>query len=310
MSRVSSDEIMPLVSALGEQALSEQEESSEIVYDYSLTDLELFKAPADNVGIDHWASLLPPLLQGAGLGEGRTPLLNVDLGPQEGTIWVKDESRNPTGTHKDRLARCIASAVSWAGGRGIVVASTGNHALATAAYAVVADLECIAVLTEGAPHALRDALYAYGAEVIEAEWDERWRITRELVKQDGFASATNLNPSHHVGHPFGPEGYKTIAYEIVASMGNPEVVACPVGYGELMAGIVRGFEEMMLLGVIDSFPTVLGCESESRAPLARVAGLAEWTHQKVDALPTVASLLERRRPVTELGGRLAILGSQ
>lgn len=72
---------------------------------------------------------------GPGLGEGRTPLVELRPG-----VWVKDESRNPTWSHKDRLNRCAVSAAVGTGAVGVVVASSGNHGASAAAFAARAGL--------------------------------------------------------------------------------------------------------------------------------------------------------------------------
>jgi len=58
-------------------------------------------------GLRRWAALLPPLVAAADLGAGDTPLLEVPrlaaFTGHDGPIYVKDETQNPTWSHKDRL---------------------------------------------------------------------------------------------------------------------------------------------------------------------------------------------------------------
>ncbi|MGN6578332.1 MAG: threonine synthase [Nocardioides sp.] len=281
--------LMPLGPALGAAALDEQAECREVAYDLDGVDGTFPDRRGLNSSLEGWAELLPPLVIGGGLGEGGTPTFEITLpGVKGGSLIIKDESRNPTGTHKDRLARCIASGVAWAGGQGLVVASSGNHALAAAAYSAAAGLECVAVLARGAPAPLHAALELYGAEVIEVHRDDRWAITRKVVQTPGFASATNLHADFHVGHPFGSEGYKTIAYELVAELGLPGVVACPIGYGELVFGLVKGFAEMEQVGVTDGMPLIVGCETAARPALTAALQSRHWPPKAIEAAPTVA----------------------
>ena len=82
-------------------------------------------------------------------------------------------------------------------------------------------------------------------------------------------------------NPFGTEGYKTIAYELAAASdaGVLDHVLAPVGYGDLLAGIWKGYTELRRLRLVDAVPRMVGCQSESGDPLARAAkrGDAEIT---------------------------------
>ena len=81
--------------------------------------------------------------------------------------------------------------------------------------------------------------------------------------------ASNLT-RFHTGNPFGPEGYKTIAYELFAQLGGkvPGTVVLPTGYGELLFGVAKGFRELKQLGVTDQVPRILSAEPGVRGPLA------------------------------------------
>jgi threonine synthase len=81
--------------------------------------------------------------------------------------------------------------------------------------------------------------------------------------------ASNLT-RFHTGNPFGPEGYKTIAYELFAQLGGkvPGTVVLPTGYGELLFGVSKGFQELLRFGVSDRVPRILSAEPGVRAPLA------------------------------------------
>jgi threonine synthase len=71
-----------------------------------------------------------------------------------------------------------------------------------------------------------------------------------------------------VGHAFGPEGYKTIAYEIYQDLGVPAAVFVPTAYGELLFGIWKGFTELRRLGLTERLPRMYACQPTAAAPLA------------------------------------------
>ncbi|HTA74297.1 MAG TPA: pyridoxal-phosphate dependent enzyme, partial [Gemmatimonadaceae bacterium] len=80
------------------------------------------------------------------LGEGWTPLVQV-----EDRVWIKDESRNPTGSFK---ARGLAMAVSVAralGAKTLTAPSAGNAAGALAAYGARAGIPVVVAMPEDTP---------------------------------------------------------------------------------------------------------------------------------------------------------------
>ncbi|MEU7582180.1 pyridoxal-phosphate dependent enzyme [Streptomyces sp. NPDC041068] len=234
----------------------------EVDYAYDKVPADLFTtAPGRPRGHERWAPLLPPL-HAPGLGEGGTPLVRFGDG-----LWIKDESRNPTWSHKDRINRVTVSAAVGAGAEGIVVASSGNHGASAAAYAARAGLRCAVLTSTDTPPAVDAFLRAYGAVVLPVPVDARWPLLRRIVERFGYHPVSNVTPTH-TGHGFGPEGYKTVAYEIYAELGVPAAVFVPTGYGELLFGVWKGFAELVALGVTDRVPRVFGCEPAVGGPLA------------------------------------------
>ncbi|WP_210245184.1 threonine synthase [Martelella alba] len=245
----------------------------EIDYDYDAVDRRLFEQ-APGPGLDRWAPLLPPLAKGLSMGEGGTPLIAAEAFGRSigiaGNLYLKDESRNPTWSHKDRLNLCVVSAAIASGARGIAVASSGNHGAAAAAYAARAGLPCVVVTSGGMPPAFRDFLMSLGARVVVTPEDRRWPVLRRIVNETGFMPASNLT-RFHTGNPYGPEGYKTIAYELFLQLDHtvPDHILAPTGYGEMLFGVWKGFQELKRLGLVDRLPTIYACEPAIRGPLRR-----------------------------------------
>jgi threonine synthase len=69
---------------------------------------------------------------------------------------------------------------------------------------------------------------------------------RELVERDRLPCPSAASLETHTGHPFGPEGYKTIAYELYRQLGDrlPAAVFIPTAYAELLYGVWLGFKEL------------------------------------------------------------------
>ncbi|MGX1100147.1 threonine synthase [Amorphus sp. MBR-141] len=264
----------------------------QVDYDYGRVDPGLFdQAPLP--GLARWSPLLPPLAPGLSMGEGGTALIEApDLGRSlgfSGALHLKDESRNPTWSHKDRLNLCVVSAAVSAGAPGIAVASSGNHGAAAAAYAARAGMPCVVVISDGPQPSFRRFLTALGAHVVVTDQDRRWSVLRRLVDETGFMPASNLT-RFHTGNPYGPEGYKTIAYELFLQLGRrlPDSVLVPTGYAELLFGVWKGFHELRLLGLTDRMPRLFSAEPEVRGPLARAIG-SNAAAMEVAAVPSAAS---------------------
>jgi threonine synthase len=266
----------PLVAGCPASSDAEMQYPLEIDFEYAKVDPALFRQPP-LPGLERWAPLLPPLAPGLSLGEGGTPLVAAPrLAEWTGLaqpLYLKDESRNPTWSHKDRLNLCTVSAALASGAPGVAVASTGNHGVAAAAYATRAGLPCVVVTSPDAQPAFRRFLAELGAFVVLAPTERRWDALRRIVAETGFMPASNLT-RFHTGHPFGPEGYKTIAYEIFAQLGGrmPGTVVVPTGYAELLYGLHKGFRELGRFGLADRLPCLLAAEPATRGPLARAIG--------------------------------------
>jgi threonine synthase len=269
----------------------------EVAFRYQDVDRRLFhQNPLP--GITRWAPLLPPLVAGLSLAEGGTPLHDsaaiTDWAGLASPVLTKDETRNPTWSHKDRLNVCTVSAAVASGAPGVVVSSSGNHGASAAAYAARAKLPCIVLTTDDVPAGMQSLLLAYGAAVIGVPAAARWPLMREIVARLGYHPVSNLTPVH-TGHPYGPEGYKTIAFELYRQLDNqvPAAVFVPTGYGELLYGVWKGFWELRLLGMTTAVPRMIACEPAARAPLSRALAEGQLA-ARPEPRPTAAAAIAVR----------------
>jgi len=224
-----------------------------------------------------WEAFLPASAgQAVTLGEGDTPLLPVAaLGL--GDVWIKDESRNPTWSFKDRLASSAVTMAKQFGARLIVSSSSGNAGAAAAAYAAKAGLPCIVFTFKGAAGPLLAQMRAYGAMVAMVEdKDDRWRFQSAGVEKFGWYPTSPFFGPVIGSNPFGMEGYKTIAFEIAEAFDwqPPDWCALPVCYGDALHGMWKGFEELKALGWIDRVPRFVAAEVSGSLAAALSAGEA------------------------------------
>lgn len=221
------------------------------------------RVAAGEVGAQSTA--FPEVSAAARFGDGATPLTAApELVRQAGVaeVWIKDETRNPTGSFKDRLNATATAAIAELGGDRVVASSTGNQAVSAAWFARRRGMRVRAFLPEGVPGTAPDVVRIYGAETEVVPWADRSRMVRGLV-DEGW-SYIGRNAPRPLANPYGIEGYKSIAVEIVADLGGiPDVVVMPACGGDGIAGVIRGFLALREAGIVDTVPHVVAVQPES-----------------------------------------------
>lgn len=251
-----------------------------VVYD------ETLRAPREKPSADaghglwRYGDLLPvDQLEGVTLGEGGSPLHALTrVGAQLGlsALYGKDETRNPTWSFKDRLACMAVSTARKMGAKVIVSSSSGNAGAAAAAYAAKAGLRCVIFTFKGTSGPMLTQMRAYGATVIACEHkDDRWKLMEHAVRNYGWFPTSPFFGPVVGSNPYGIEGYKTLAYEIVEQLGwqVPDWCVLPVCYGDALLGMWRGFEDMMAFGWIDRMPRMVAAETYGSIGAALAAGV-------------------------------------
>ena len=239
--------------------------------DIAVVDLP-FEAGSDEPNMWRYRHLLPLLAdEPTTMGEGWTPLVEARaLSSETGLdVQVKNETVNPTWSYKDRLNSLLVSNAVASGEDRIATSSTGNHGASTAAYARRAGVEDTIVLV---PHEterpIRAQIRGYGADVVVTDYEARRGLLAELVGR-GWYPTVDMTGAY-AGLPYAVEGYKTIAFELVEQLGGtPDAVAVPVGAGDGLYGVWKGFRELHDLGVIEEPPRMIGVQAAERAALAK-----------------------------------------
>ncbi len=213
-----------------------------------------------------WAPFLPlDAREAVSLGEGMTPLVPAGrLGAELGArLFIKDESRNPTWSFKDRLATVAISAARKLGARVIASSSSGNAGAAVAAYAAAAGLPCVVFTFQSAAGPMVTQMRAYGAMVLAVrDKADRWKLLEAGVRRFGWFPTSPFFAPVVGSNPLGLEGYKTLAYEISEQLGwqAPDWCVLPVCYGDALYGMWKGFDELLRLGWIDRVPRLVAAE--------------------------------------------------
>jgi len=242
--------------------------------------------PETSAGVWRWAALLPPVDSDrrVTLYEGSTPLVPIDLPGVNATTYLKNETSNPTWSWKDRPNAVSISMARQFGLRRVTARSTGNHGNSAAAYAARAGLEATILCHADTAELQLALMESYGARVIRGGSQDK--IINHMVREQGYFPSTVLCPRTGYSNPFGVEGFKTIAFEIVDALAGsaPDRVFIPAGSGDGAYGIWKGFREMAARKQISAAPRIVACQPRG----ANSASLAWKKRQNhVEPLPQV-----------------------
>jgi threonine synthase len=227
------------------------------------------------------------------LEEGNTPLVDCPrLADDAGVarLLIKDESRNPTWSHKDRANAVAVSDALARGSQAVTLSSSGNHGISAAAYAARAGIACVVFVLDSAPLVARTVIEAYGGIVVATDMFGRWQLMEEGVRRYGWYPLGGWTRTAYTGNPYGGEGYKSIAYELCQQLDwqSPDVVIVPTAGAEVLYGIHRGFEDAKRLGWIDRLPRLVAAEPAVGAPTFHALEQGLDYIPRVNAGPTVA----------------------
>jgi threonine synthase len=230
-------------------------------------------------GLWRYADMLPvPARDAVSLGEGGTALVAAPrmarrLGLDR--LFIKDETRNPTWSYKDRLSTVAVTAAKLFGGRVLATSSSGNAGASLAAYAARAGLPCVVLTSAGTAGAMLAQIRKYGAAVVPlADKAQRWPMLAEGVRRYGWFATSPYTAPVVGSHPIGIEGYKTLAFEIVEQLCGtaPDWCAVPVCYGDAIAGLWQGFLDLREMGGIDRLPRLIAAEAHGSLAAALRGG--------------------------------------
>ncbi|HYO14826.1 MAG TPA: threonine synthase [Thermoanaerobaculia bacterium] len=183
------------------------------------------------------------------LGEGGTPLVRLRrLAPERAGIelWVKDESRNPTGSFKDRGLSLAVNRALELGAPGVQLASAGNAALSLVAYAAAAGLPARVALPEDTPRMVFRRCWDHGAEVLSSPGT---LVEAAKLLEEGGEKYWTLST---LREPYRVEGKKTMGLELAEQFGweLPDWIVYPLGGGTGIVGMHKAFDELERLGLI------------------------------------------------------------
>lgn len=215
-----------------------------------------------------YRSLLPSVQHIVSLGEGGTPLRRAErlaerLGLRE--LYLKDETRNPTNSFRDRAAALLTSNAIDLKHDMLVCATNGNLGASLAAYSAKAGLICHVIVPKFVDVGKLAQMLVYDAVIEEfgETVDDSIRRAEALADETGWYQATaELNP-------LVIEAQKTIAYEVYEQFSVPDWFIVSMGGGGTVYSIWKGFKELKQLGITNGLPKMIGVQPEGCAPIAK-----------------------------------------
>ncbi len=185
------------------------------------------------------------------------------------TLWVKDDTGNPTHSFKDRVVAVALAAARELGFQVLCCPSTGNLANAVAAAAARAGWDSVVLIPSSLEQAkvLTTAVYGGTLLAVNGNYDGVNRLATELAAEHEDWAFVNVNV-----RPYYAEGSKTLGYEVAEQLGwrLPEQIVVPVASGSQLTKVDKGFTELGSLGLVEPTPyRVFGAQATGCSPVAK-----------------------------------------
>ena len=208
----------------------------------------------------------------------RTPLVKLELGPDQPDIRLKLENLQPINAYKLRgAANAVARLSDDDRAKGVWTISAGNAGQGVAYAARKAGVPCTVVAIETAPKSKLERMAALGARLVLVSYDDAWTALGE--RQYAGVEGTFIHPFDD--HDF-IAGHATLGLEILEDAPDAAAVICAVGGGGLVTAVGSAMRALA------PEVKVWTAEPDTAAPAARsfAAGSAqefpEWEASFVD----------------------------
>ena len=180
---------------------------------------------------------------------GHTPLIELKrLSPKPGVrIWAKLESRNPTGSVKDRVAKAMIEDAEDKGlirpAQTILEPTSGNTGISLAMICGRKGYNLKVVMPENVTPERSDLLRMYGAEVVYSEGAKGSNGAVELALDMAEHDASFYMP-YQYGNQANPEAhYNGTALEILEELNEVSAFVAGLGTGGTLMGNGRRLKE-------------------------------------------------------------------
>ncbi len=204
--------------------------------------------PEFEIKISKDGTIIPPKVRRKSkLKAGNTPMIKYS-----DNVYLKDESKNPTGSFKDRGMENLMNEIIAHGKDKVAVVSCGSGAIATIEYAKEYNIKSIVFVhkdvSKSSLKLISKADKVYFSDTFIQSYEDYMKYS--LTHNDVFWGFLNTNISYMLG-------LRTMAYEIVEQLKKaPDVVIIPCGSGMDIVAQNLAFREMFESGKIDKIPKI------------------------------------------------------
>jgi threonine dehydratase len=249
-----------------------------------------------------------------------------------GEVWLKLENQQLNGSFKARGAlNKILQLSDEERSRGIVTASSGNHAQGVGYAARMLGINATIVVPGNTPNVKIEAIRRFGVELMVhgEEYMDAERLAREMERERGMTFVSPYNDLEVIA------GQGTIGLEMLGAMPDLETVLVPVGGGGLVSGVgcaVKGIDDAVEVVGVQSVASPVMCESIKRGRIVEMEledSVAEALHggieegsvtfdmcrkyvddfilvQEETIVKAIAELLSRQHQVVEGAGAVGV----
>jgi len=159
-----------------------------------------------------------------------TPIYNIKIPKSNIDVWAKLESKNPTGSHKDRSMELWISHYAEQGARELAISSSGNSAISAVKYCDEGNIKLHVFVSYNISKEKLERLDAYkniSLNITKTPNKDAFRFCKEQGISNLRASKDDM----------ALEGYKNIALELVKQLPQIDTIFIPTSSGATLQGI-------------------------------------------------------------------------
>jgi len=153
-------------------------------------------------------------------------------------IWIKDESKNPFGTIKDRRSAALFDEANKFKVDKLVLITSGNNGYSLARFAAGTAIKVICIVNRRIAKSVKKVLEGPAYQVIEHNLDHKILRPEEIIS---FGRETEEEVIWDATNGY-EDAYATIVAEILDKCPDVDYVVVPVGSGGIYMGFVQAFE--------------------------------------------------------------------
>jgi threonine dehydratase len=212
----------------------------------------------------------------------RSPFLSDYSG---GEIWLKLENQQLTGSFKARGAlNKLLQLSEEERERGIVAASSGNHAQGIGYAARMLGVGATIVVPSNTPTVKLEAIRRYDVELVVHgdEYMDAERLARRIEREEGKPFISGYNDLDVIA------GQGTVGLEMLEATPDLDVVLIPVGGGGLISGVgcaIKAIDRDVEVIGVQSVASPVMCESVRRGRIVDIEledSVAEGLHGGIE----------------------------